>query len=175
MKLNTVFLIIIVLAMLIASIGSFSQAQAADSFAPINVSVNAASLLQSGTANGARLGINTNYWWDDQANRTAGARTLSTALTDMGVKYWRYPGGEKSDGYLWSLYPFTSPNPKLARTNTLGWEQQGDWPANDPDYWIGNTQSGGYFTVHSLKIFQKPEFLVSSMDEHKPYLDNRTN
>jgi hypothetical protein len=29
--------------------------------------------------------------------------------------------------------------------------------------------------VHSLKIFQNPEFLVSSLDEHKPYLDNRTN
>jgi hypothetical protein len=32
-----------------------------------------------------------------------------------------------------------------------------------------------YDTVHSLKIFQNPEFLVSSLDEHKPYLDNRTN
>jgi alpha-L-arabinofuranosidase len=93
------------------------------------VSVNVATVLQTGTAGGARLGINTDYWWDNQANRVSGARTLPTALTEMGAKYWRYPGGEKADGYLWSTSPFTAPNPRLARISSQ------DWPSNDPAYW----------------------------------------
>lgn len=128
MKLNKYFSILIMLALTTASFISLSQVEAAPAQAVTSVTVNAANVLQTGTANGARLGINTDYWWDDNANRTTGARTLQTALIDMGAKVWRYPGGEKSDGYLWSTPPFTGPNPQLARVSSQ------DWPANDPLY-----------------------------------------
>ncbi|MFE0757619.1 hypothetical protein ACFW16_26905 [Inquilinus sp. NPDC058860] len=101
------------------------------------VAVDAASVLNTGTANGARLGINTDYWWDHQANRVAGARTLPAALTEMGATYWRYPGGEKSDGYLWSTPPFDAPNPRLARISSQ------DWPSNDPAYWRPSASASG--------------------------------
>jgi alpha-L-arabinofuranosidase len=50
------------------------------------------------------LGINTDFFVDDDANRPS-SRKLDEALAEMGVKYLRYPGGEKSDGYLWSVAP----------------------------------------------------------------------
>ncbi|GEM_PF-1195828 len=98
-------------------------------YAQESISVNVANVLQTQTTGGARLGINLDYWWDDQANRAAGARTLPAALADMGAKYWRYPGGEKADGYLWSTPPYSSSNPKLARISSQ------DWPSSDPLYW----------------------------------------
>src|SRR5690348_3775790 len=66
------------------------------------------------------LGISTDFFVDDDANRPQ-QRKLDQALTEMGVKYLRYPGGEKSDGYLWSIPPFDRPQPTLAR-----WAA-GDW------------------------------------------------
>lgn len=115
---------------------------------PNDVVVNVVDILQTGTAGGARLGINTNYWWDDQANRKTGARSLSTALTDMGTKYWRYPGGEKADGYLWSTPPFTSSNPKFARVSSQ------DWPSNDPLYWTpAGDVNGGW--AHDVQNFDE--------------------
>lgn len=105
----------------------------------VSVTVDAAKVLQTGVRGGARLGINTDYWWDHQANRAAGAVPFATAAAQMG-KFWRYPGGEKSDGYLWSVAPFAAPNPKLARTGS------GDWPANDASYWDGGSSTTGAFT-----------------------------
>lgn len=67
------------------------------------------------------LGINVNYWVDDDRNRPPGSRTLVEALRDMGVRFLRYPGGEKSDSCLWSIPPFTAPLPTLARTGPLEW------------------------------------------------------
>ena len=56
------------------------------------------------------VGINLNYIRDSDANRPH-ARALSKALKDLGVRWLRYPGGEKSDFYLWSLPPYDKPNP----------------------------------------------------------------
>lgn len=76
-----------------------------------------------------RLGINCDYWWDHQGNRPPGTRDLSAALRDLGVKYLRYPGGEKSDGTVFFGPGDSSPNPRLARISP------DDWPSNDPAYW----------------------------------------
>lgn len=113
------------------------------------ITVNVANVLQTQTAGGTRLGINTDYWWDDQVNRVSGARTLPAALSDMGAKYWRYPGGEKADGYLWSTPPFTASNPRLARISSQ------DWPSNDPLYWTpaGNTNGNWAHNVYSFDKF----------------------
>src|SRR4051812_2953306 len=64
---------------------------------PAAVSINAANVLQTGINGGARLGINTNYWWDNQTNRISGAIPFAAAAGQIG-KFWRYPGGEKADG-----------------------------------------------------------------------------
>ena len=77
MKLQKLLLIVLLLSMIAVSLAVFTPAEASNSLATVNVSVNAATLLKSGAAGGARLGINTDYWWDDNANRTAGARTLA--------------------------------------------------------------------------------------------------
>jgi alpha-L-arabinofuranosidase len=71
------------------------------------------------------IGINVNYLQDDDNNRTA-VRSTTAALQDMGVKFLRYPGGEKSDGYLWSIPPYSRSVPTLARTGPA------EWPSHDP-------------------------------------------
>ncbi len=58
------------------------------------------------------IGINLNYLRDNDDNFSAG-RPIQEALKEMGVKYLRYPGGEKSDYYLWSLPPYAHSNPQV--------------------------------------------------------------
>src|SRR6476661_3872515 len=78
-----------------------------------------------------QIGINTNYLLDDDANRAGALRSLTEALREAGVKYLRYPGGEKSDGLLWSVWPYATSGPTLAR-----WAPQNgqnvEWPSSDP-------------------------------------------
>ncbi|MDX2080748.1 MAG: hypothetical protein SFU53_08180 [Terrimicrobiaceae bacterium] len=73
-----------------------------------------------------RLGINANYLLDAEAVNPPNGRPLAEALREMGVRWIRYPGGEKSDNYLWATPPgFSRP---AARPATTGpW----DWPAMD--------------------------------------------
>ena len=61
------------------------------------------------------IGINVDYLMDDDAFLKP-ARSTLTALRAMGVRYLRYPGGEKSDLNLWSTPPFEASRPTLART-----------------------------------------------------------
>jgi alpha-L-arabinofuranosidase len=61
------------------------------------------------------IGINLDYLMDDDAWLKP-VRSTSTALRAMGVRYLRYPGGEKSDLTLWSTPPFEASRPTLART-----------------------------------------------------------
>lgn len=61
------------------------------------------------------LGINVDYFMDDDNYLKPQIRTAD-ALKAMGVKYIRYPGGNKSDCYLFSSPPYEKAEPKLART-----------------------------------------------------------
>lgn len=64
------------------------------------------------------IGINFNYLRDDNHNRPEGAQPIQDALKEMGVRYLRYPGGEKSDYLLWSKPPWDAPDPQVYdRTN----------------------------------------------------------
>lgn len=58
------------------------------------------------------IGIDLDYIVDSDANRP-NARPLAEALKEMGVKYLRYPGGEKSDYQFWSTYPWNKANPQI--------------------------------------------------------------
>ena len=93
-----------------------------------NVSVDVAAVLTD--VSSKPIGINTDFFVDDDSNRT-GQQTLDQALSELGVRYLRYPGGEKSDGYLWSVPPYTRPQPTLARWATGEWPQNQEWPSYD--------------------------------------------
>ena len=77
------------------------------------------------------IGINVNFLLDDDANRTNAVEGLTQALRKAGVKYLRYPGGEKSDGYLWSIPPYTSSVPTLARWAAGDYPRNREWPSYD--------------------------------------------
>jgi len=87
-----------------------------------HLSVEATDVVREFTRN--PLGINVDYLVDDDRNRPD-VRGLAAALKEMGVKWLRYPGGEKSDSYLWSVPPYERPAPTIAR---WGADQ---WPAGD--------------------------------------------
>src|SRR5512133_691718 len=61
------------------------------------------------------VGINLNYFMDGDRFPDA-PRTVTAALEEMGVKYLRYPGGDKSDLNLFSVPPYEKSQPTLART-----------------------------------------------------------
>ena len=61
------------------------------------------------------VGINVDYFMDDDNYLKPSVRTAD-ALKAMGVKYLRYPGGNKSDLYLFSVPPYEKSKPVLARS-----------------------------------------------------------
>ncbi len=64
------------------------------------------------------VGLNTNYLMDGATNTLDGIAALNVGAL-------RYPGGEKSDSYLWSVPPFTQSQPSLSRTGP------NEWPSGD--------------------------------------------
>ncbi|MEJ7767607.1 MAG: hypothetical protein WKF70_00385 [Chitinophagaceae bacterium] len=67
------------------------------------------------------IGINVDFFMDNDRFLHP-KRSTADALKAMGVKYLRYPGGEKSDLYLFSKPPYDTSYPTLARTgkNAVG-------------------------------------------------------
>ena len=61
------------------------------------------------------VGMNLDYFTDDDKYLKP-KRSLVDALKAMGVKYLRYPGGNKSDFYFFSKPPYNRSEPTLART-----------------------------------------------------------
>jgi alpha-L-arabinofuranosidase len=92
-------------------------------FAADAISINAGQIVK--TLNGRGVGINANYLMDDDHGRTIRARSTLDALKEIQPKFMRYPGGEKSDAYLWSVPPFDRSIPTLSRTGTC------EWPSGD--------------------------------------------
>lgn len=60
------------------------------------------------------VGLNLNYFidHDEVGNRT---RTLAETIRAMGVKFLRYPGGDKSDNNLFAVPPYNEACPHLSR------------------------------------------------------------
>jgi alpha-N-arabinofuranosidase len=61
------------------------------------------------------VGINVDYFMDDDKYLKP-ERSTADALKAMGVRYLRYPGGNKSDFYFFSKPPWEKSEPTLART-----------------------------------------------------------
>ena len=64
-----------------------------------------------------------NYLMDGTYISSNTPSATATALKNMGVKFLRYPGGEKSDNYLWSPYFHVAPVMTLAGSFR--------WPSGD--------------------------------------------
>lgn len=79
----------------------------------VTVTVHTDSVLNSFSAK--PVGINLDYLMDDDQYLQP-KRGLVEALKAMGVKYLRYPGGNKSDFYFFSKPPYERSEPTLART-----------------------------------------------------------
>ncbi len=77
-----------------------------------NIMVNVGTVLADVSQH--PVGINVDYFMD--SDWFAPKRGTAEALKAMGVKYLRYPGGEKSDTYLWSVPPYDRSIPTMART-----------------------------------------------------------
>ena len=90
--------------------------------------------------NSDTVGMDVQYWRNSAESRAQG-QTLTGALLNMSMGSLRFPGGEKSDAYLWSMPPYTSQNPTLSRIST------GDFPAGDSTIYTLANQS---FVEHPM-------------------------
>jgi alpha-N-arabinofuranosidase len=77
------------------------------------VTINADSVLND--VSNHPVGINLNYFMDGDRFPNA-SQSVASVLKEMGVKYLRYPGGDKSDMTLFSVPPYEKSIPTLART-----------------------------------------------------------
>lgn len=74
------------------------------------------------TLHGKEIGINLNYLMDDAYLSGMSYKSTINTLKTTGVKLLRYPGGEKSDNYLFSKPPYDKAIPSAAYCN---------WPATE--------------------------------------------
>ncbi len=107
MKRNYCFIALIFLSLIIFS--SSSQ----EKNASISIMIRPDSVLND--ISGHPVGINLDYFMDNDKYLKPHRRTAD-ALKAMGVKYLRYPGGNKSDFYFFSRPPYEESAPTLART-----------------------------------------------------------
>lgn len=90
---------------------------------PITVSVNVQNTIR--VLSGLECGINLNYLMDDAELAGQTFTSTSTAINNIGTKFLRYPGGEKSDNYLFGKPPYGNAAPQAAYCN---------FPATDPRF-----------------------------------------
>lgn len=84
------------------------------------------------------LGVNLNYIRDADTNRPAGSRLLNAALDDLGVRWLRFPGGEKSDYHRFAAPPYVKPEPV-----SLGWYAEPQGVRMDFDAYIAICRKRG--------------------------------
>lgn len=90
-------------------------------YSQVNITVDAGNVLKSLT--GRENGINVDYLMD--GTFLSPAITPEQSLKNSKVRFLRYPGGEKSDNYLFSTAPYISASPRMALRDTCF------WPTND--------------------------------------------
>lgn len=83
---------------------------------------------------GIEAGININYLMDDAVLPGQSLATMAQSVKKLGAKFLRYPGGEKSDNYLFSSPPYTKAAPQAAYCN---------FPAQDPRFFNGDLSAKG--------------------------------
>ena len=108
------------------------------------------------------VGVNMNYLMDGTfISPTAQAET-SDALKEMGVKFLRYPGGEKSDNYLFSAPPYTSSSPRMALPGSCPWpSKKSEWVESDKLMAKENVLDFDEFMVSAQHIGAEPMIVVA--------------
>jgi len=101
-------LIIVFFVSLLCSVSTYAQ---------IIVGVNTSKIIASGVSN--KYGINVNAGVDHDTNRAEGAQSLADAIGETGSRHIRYPGGEKSNYFVWTEDPM-NPDP-TASLNITSW------------------------------------------------------
>ena len=76
------------------------------------VTIDPTSILK--LLDGVPIGINVNFYLDSDESMEA-PRSIEETIKAMGVKYLRYPGGDKSDEYLFSKPPYDKAEPHASR------------------------------------------------------------
>ncbi len=84
------------------------------------------------------IGLNVSYLMDDDA-RVARTTRTADALASLRVGYLRYPGGEKSENYLWSVAPWKSAAPHAARVHA--------WPTGDDRFYESDGETAKAATL----------------------------
>ncbi len=84
------------------------------------------------------VGINMNYLMDGTYISSNTQSATTNTLRNMGMKFLRYPGGEKSDNYLWAKSPYTNSGPIMALTGSCQWPS-GDTRFVNSDYTTAKT------------------------------------
>ena len=74
--------------------------------AQTTLAVNTDSVIARGVR--AKYGINLNAGMDADENRPAGTRPLAHALQEMGARRLRFPGGAKTNYYVWAAPPYVA-------------------------------------------------------------------
>ena len=111
------------------------------------------------------VSINVNYLMDEH-NYLFPTHSTEQSLNKMHVGYLRYPGGEKSDNYFWSVPPFQSVNPHFAIRGDC------NWPANDFNWSIDFNTPKEYildfdeFMTLCQKVNAKPLIVVAGDPQH---------
>ena len=123
------------------------------------------------------FGINLNTLMDDQMNRPSGSKQLKEALNDIGAKYLRFPGGEKSDVYMWASPPFISPT-----TSSLSRKSSQDFPAGDTRFWnlTQNTWANSNynfdeFMTDCISVGGEPVIVIALDGIYKPAFTGGTS
>jgi alpha-L-arabinofuranosidase len=93
------------------------------------ISIDAANVIKTFDHN--PVGINLDYLMDDDSYLNP-AISLSQSLLNMKIGMLRYPGGEKSDNYLWSVFPYTNAQPQFATQGNC------NWPNNDSRFSVNH-------------------------------------
>lgn len=88
----------------------FSVLASSEVFAQHVIHVDPSRIVKTLTHNPS--GINIDYIVDDDSLHSSGI-TLAESLKKLGVGVLRFPGGEKSDNYLWSVSPWKTSSPHL--------------------------------------------------------------
>ncbi|MEJ7769517.1 MAG: hypothetical protein WKF89_16985, partial [Chitinophagaceae bacterium] len=103
------------------------------SIAQNNITVDATKVIKTLSPNA--IGINMDYLMDGTYLSPGTPSATANALKGMGMKILRYPGGEKSDNYLWSSPPYTTSKPQMLLTGNC------NFPSNDSRFVEADTKT----------------------------------
>ncbi|MEM6841289.1 MAG: T9SS type A sorting domain-containing protein [Bacteroidota bacterium] len=107
------------------------------------------------------VGINVNYLMDDDAYLQPNI-PLSQSLSNINPGILRFPGGEKSDNYLWSVPPYDSANPHFATPGDCNFPNQDERFSDDFITPLRTTLDFDEFMNVSNAVGAQPMIVVSA-------------